>query len=245
MKQGRHFFAAAVILMGLAGCAVRDIPETELGTAGADYYLQEGYLSLRNEDYGKAIAQLTRSTVIRPDFVEAHNLLGMAYFFQKNYKEAEERFQKAISLSPTYASAHNNLGGLYFMTGKLEKAKGCLMKALSLSPDLVSANYSLGSLLLNMGDQEGGLAFLSKGIDLDPSFLDTENAFVTFSSATGSPEIYFTWARVFASKGNLEKTVDFLEKARKMGFKEWTRIDSEKEFESIRMYPEIRKFLKE
>jgi hypothetical protein len=57
-------------------------------------------------------------------------------------------------------------------------------------------------------------------------------------------ESYFADARAYASAGNIEKTVDYPEKAAKAGFAEWQRLLREKEFGRVRDDPRIRNFLK-
>lgn len=56
-------------------------------------------------------------------------------------------------------------------------------------------------------------------------------------------EAYFTYAKAYASKGDVEKTLSYLDKAREAGFTDWRRILQENEFEKVRDDPRIKKFL--
>ena len=120
-----------------------------------------------------------------------------------------------------------------------------LKKAISISPQLISPYYTLGTLLLYQNRFEEGYFYLSKGISLDPNYLDKHKSFVTnFSSpAFGSAEIYFSFAKLYASIGNIEKTLEYLKKAKKAGFRNWHRIKEDKDFEKIINNPKIKAFI--
>jgi len=235
------------LLLMFSSCAVHKDPSLPVAASSEesyDFHLTEGRLNLRQSNSGKAVDHLKKAVVIKPSSPRAHNLLGIAYFQQKDYKSAKAEYKKAIDLNPSYAQAYNNLGGVYFMLSEFDKAKALFKKALSLSSELVSTHYSLGTLLVAQGQVEEGTHFLQKGIELNPEFLEKNKAFVAnfTSSVIGTPELLFTYAKIFASIGNIEKTIEYLTKAEKAGFKEWHRIDTDKEFEEIREDSRIQDF---
>lgn len=245
----RILVATIVIFLVFFGCATHKSPPPEPVTPAAkdfNYYLTQGNLLLKEKNIEKALDQLKQAISLNPSSSKAHNLLGIAYFQQKDYKLAEEEFKKAVNFDPFYAQAHNNLGGVYFMQRKFDEAEQMYKKALSLSSELISANYSLGTLLIAVGKTEESTLYISKGIELDPNFLERNDAFITnFTSLTfSSPEIYFIYARVYASKGNVDKTVEYLKKAKRAGFSDWDRIMKEKDFEKVRDVPQIQDFLR-
>jgi tetratricopeptide (TPR) repeat protein len=208
--------------------------------------MKQGLSFLAQGEYGRAVEELRAAVEISPDSSKAHNYLGLCYFRQKAYDPAREQFEKAIALDPSFATAYNNLAGVYSVKSQFAKAEELYKKALSLSPDMISANYSLGILLLNIGQTEKGVSYLSRGIALDPDYLEKHKELVTtFSSLSfDMKETYFAYAKAYASAGNIEKTVDYLEKAREAGFAEWQRILREKEFDKVRDDPRIKNFLK-
>jgi len=232
-----------------SACAGRAVPPSSAATPGTsffDLHLKQGLSFLAQGDYGRAADELRTAVEISPDSSKAHNYLGLCYFHQKAYDPAREQFEKAVALDSSFATAYNNLAGVYSVKLQFAKAEELYKKALSLSPDMISANYSLGILFLNLGRTEEGAPYLSRGIALDPDYLDKHKELVTtFSSLSfDMKESYFAYAKAYASAGNIEKTVDYLEKARKAGFAEWQRILREKEFEKVRDDPRIRNFLK-
>ena len=224
---------------------------TRLGKAGAppavgseSFYIGQGSLAVKSKDYDRAIDSLSRALTLNPDSVEALNLLGMAWFYKKDYRTAESKFTRAIALNASFAPAYNNLGNLYVMTGRMDKAEECLKKAIGISPRLTSAYYSLGALLLQSGRTDEAMSYLSKGLDLDPAYLDTHKAFLASTGDKGSAESEFAWARVYASRGDVEKTAAHLESAKRAGFRDWKRIESDKAFDPVRDSPEVQKYIR-
>ena len=242
----RYCIFLGIVLILFSACATHK-PSAEAAPEAKnfDLALSQGDFYLKQSDYPKAIEEFKKAIILRPDSARAYNLLGMAYFLQKNYNLAEENFEKAISLDTSYAQAYNNLGNTYFVKRQFDKAKELFKKALSLVPDLISANYSLGTLLVYEGNFEEGTVYLSRGIELDPEYLEKHKTFVASISSPvfGSSEIYFTYAKLFATAGNVEKTLEYLKKAKEAGFRDWERVMEEKEFDKVRDDPRIKEFL--
>ncbi len=235
------------LLLAFSCCALRKEPAAVSPSGkGFDYYLSQGGLSLTEGNPDKAIIQLKEAVSLNPDSPKAHNLLGIAYFQKKNYASAKKEYEKALELSPSYAQAYSNLGSACFMLQELARAEEMFKKAISLSPNLVSAHYSLGTLFATLGKVEESSLYFAKGIELDPEFLEKNPAFIaTFTSDIfRNPEILFIYAKVYASAGNIEKTVLYLKRAEQAGFKDWFRIEKEKEFEKVREDERIRGFIR-
>lgn len=232
----------------LSSCAVKESAPPQTGVEGKDfgYYFRQGIDLLNHSDYAGAAEQFGKAIALNPKSARSYNLRGVAFFQLKNYRDAEEHFQKAVTLDPSYVEANNNLGSLYFSKRQYEKAQEMFLKTLSLSPDSVSALYSLGTLLLVQGKSEEGMSYLSRGIALDPEFLESHKAVVLQVSSSGpeTPVIYFTYAKAFAARGDIDRTVEFLKKAETAGFRDWERIMTEKEFEAVRENPKIKEFIR-
>jgi Flp pilus assembly protein TadD len=248
MKKGILLGIIGVFLI-LSACARHKAPSPPPAMPEAkdfNFYLKQGSWFLNHNDYGKAVIQFNKAIALKPDSARAHNLLGIAYFQQKEYKPAEEQFEKAIAINPSYAEALNNLGSVYFIRRQFDKAEEMFKKSLDLSPKLVSPYYSLGTLLIAQGKPEEALSYLSRGIDLDPEFLEKNKEFTTHFSYAGlnASEIYFNYAKLFASTGNVEKTLEYLKKASRAGFRDWNRVNQEKEFEKVRENIRIKEFLR-
>lgn len=244
----RTQFIVAILFLFLSACAVQKAPSSSAAATRARSFnlcLRQGLLFYEQGEYEKAAEQFRAAAEQNPDSPQAYNYLGLCYFKQKNYESAGEQFEKAVALDPSFASAYNNLGGICSIKLQFKKAKEMFKKALALAPNLISANYSLGMLLFNLGEREEGSLYLSKGIALDPDYLEKHSEFVAaFSSAEfDMAETFFSCATLYASTGNIEKTVEYLQKAKQAGFRAWERILKEKEFEKVRDDPRIKEFL--
>ena len=59
---------------------------------------------------GEAIAEYQEVLKVKPDYVEAHNNLGLTLAARGKVGEAIVEYQEALKIKPGYAEAHNNLG---------------------------------------------------------------------------------------------------------------------------------------
>jgi len=84
----------------------------------------------RDEDAAKSFRQ---AISLRPDWAEAHSLLGSALARAGNYKEAEAELRKAVTLKPDYAEGWNYLGQFYKDQRKDKEAQDAFNKAKQLA----------------------------------------------------------------------------------------------------------------
>jgi len=92
-------------------------------------YLNHGLL-LASEGRDEAAAQSFRKAIsLRPDWAEAHSLLGSALARAGNYREAEAELRKAVTLKPDYAEGWNYLGQFYKEQRKDKEAEDAFRKA--------------------------------------------------------------------------------------------------------------------
>jgi tetratricopeptide (TPR) repeat protein len=245
MMRNLSVSVIGLLLFSVACGLHKEAPSAAMSAKSLEYYLSEASYFLKKGEAEKAISQLNEALAQNPKSSKVHNLFGIAYFQKKDYELAKSEYQKALEIDPSYAQAYNNLGCTHFMMQELDQAAEMFRKALSLSPNLVSALFSLGTLLASQGDIEGSTLYFSKGIALDPEFLDRETALIANLSFESfkNPEIFFTFAKIFAAAGNVEKTVFYLEKAKLAGFQDWGRIEREKEFENVKNDERIKNFL--
>jgi len=96
--------------------------------AAQDYYkyglilAEEG----RNTDAVKAFRQ---AIGIKPDWAEAHSLLGSALSQAGELREAEQELRKAVQIKPDYAEGWNYLGEFLKAGGKEKEAQEAFAKA--------------------------------------------------------------------------------------------------------------------
>ena len=57
----------------------------------------------------KAMDTYNKALLLRPDYTDAHNNIGIVFQDQGKLDEAIEAYNKALSIKPDYAAAWNNL----------------------------------------------------------------------------------------------------------------------------------------
>jgi len=207
--------------------------------------IADGTYLLEQKKYDEAIGALKQATVLKPDSDKAYNFLGIAYFMKKNFAEALPCFQEALKINPASAAASCNLGNLQFEMGDVDLAVATLSKASLDFADDVALHFSLGNVLLHQGEIDEGFVHLKRVMELDPDYLERERNFSlkTSSGDLPSSEISFRYARLYAVAGNLEKTLEYLESAKKKGFVAWERIRQDDAFTLFRDDPQVKKYL--
>ena len=242
MKRKGMILIIAIALLG-SGCVTEKKPGSALEfnqhlAAATKYFQQENY-SLARQELNLALSIDSKS-------VRANNIMGLTYFKEKNYDLAETYFQKTVKIDPQYATGYLNLGAIYAMRESYPKARDYYEKAIAISPDLAAGYYSLATICFQLNDKERGFNYLKKGLELDPNYLEEHASSLSGLPMKGSAlaDLYFNFARVFASRGEIERTAEYLKKARQNGFKNWELIEESPEFAAIRDNPLIREFLK-
>jgi Flp pilus assembly protein TadD len=92
-------------------------------------YLTHG-LMLAGEGRDEDAAKSFRKAIsLRPDWAEAHSLLGSALARAGDLKEAEAELRKAVTLKPDYAEGWNYLGQFYKDQHKDKEAQEAFRKA--------------------------------------------------------------------------------------------------------------------
>jgi Flp pilus assembly protein TadD len=96
--------------------------------AAQDYY-KSGLLLAGEGREAEAAKAFRQAIGIRPDWAEAHSLLGSVLARAGNYAEAEAELRKAVSLKPDYAEGWNFLGEFLKDRGKTQEAEEAFRKA--------------------------------------------------------------------------------------------------------------------
>ena len=107
-------------------------------------------LAVKNHQEGKTdIAQKLYNQVLKidPNYVDAHNNLGIIFKALGEHQKAKSCYEKAIELNPNFAHAHNNLGVIFKDLGEYQKAKECYEKVIEIDPNYVGVHNNLNLLL--------------------------------------------------------------------------------------------------
>jgi Flp pilus assembly protein TadD len=129
---------AVIIVLGLCLAlgggvqwAAADVAQKvkEANERAARDYLKEGLLQAGEGRDAKAAEAFRRALSVKPDWAEAHSLLGSALARSGNYAEAEQELRKAVTLKPDYAEGWYYLGQFYQERGKAKEAEDAFRKA--------------------------------------------------------------------------------------------------------------------
>lgn len=155
----RQLLSLTACFLFLVGCATQSANNllTQSDTLGAKkqngpdlvkLYLQ-GKKHQENAQYSEAVSAYEAILAKDPDFVEAHNGLGVIYSVQEKFELALNHLQTAVRLAPLAAHLHNNLGYTYFLLGQNEKAIKEFEQSLHLDPDNEKAQFNLSLIQKN------------------------------------------------------------------------------------------------
>jgi Flp pilus assembly protein TadD len=95
----------------------------------AQDYLKSGLILAGEGRDAEAVRAFRQALSIRPDWAEAHSLLGSTLVRAGNYAEAETELRKAVTLKPDYAEGWNFLGEFLKERGKEQEAQEAFKKA--------------------------------------------------------------------------------------------------------------------
>ena len=109
-------------------------------------HLNRGREHFDKRSFVDAAEELEEARRLRPDDDSVLNLLGLAYFKQEKYKEADSVYRKLIELNPESYTLHFNLGLVCFKTGDLDNAEAIFLRALELKPDNQKTHFYLGNI---------------------------------------------------------------------------------------------------
>ena len=153
--------------------------------------------------YDSAEFYYKRAIEIDRNHYQAFNNLGYTYFVQKNYHNAEEKFEKALAINPYFDQARLNYetckkitdGDLTFKALELfEKAAtedSLEMKlkyyknAVKLDSDYVEAYNNMGVAFYYLGSVDSSIIYLKKSIAANPKYPEANNNLAFILSQLG------------------------------------------------------------
>ena len=135
-----------------------------------------------------------------PNYVDAHNNLGVIFQGLGENQKAKKCFEKAIEINPNFADAYNNLGVIFQGLGENQKAKSCFEKAIELNPTYAEAYYNIGIIFKGLGEIEKVKECYEKAIELNPNYTDA----------------HYNLGNIFQEVGDLQKAKECFEKAIKI-----------------------------
>ncbi len=114
-----------------------------------------------------AFTHFRRSIELYPSYGDAYGQLGLAYYRQKQYKEALENYEIALKYDPNDAKIYSNMGVIYFESRDLKKAEEVYLKATKLDPRYIDARRNLGSVYAQTKRFDQAIAQFKEGLRYD------------------------------------------------------------------------------
>lgn len=123
------------------------------------------------KSYAAAEATILQLLRLAPDNPDYHNDLGIAFWEQGKFLEAENAFRQALRLEPQHLLAIVNLGNLLLDDGKPDASRSFLEAALRMNSRNAPALLGLGRLFLDERQFEQAQAYLAQATREDPSLI--------------------------------------------------------------------------
>lgn len=181
----------------------------------------------------EAVVGYLKALALQPGDATLHNKLGICYQRIGRSDRAREQYEEAVRIDPNYATAWNNLATVHHTLGKHAKAAGLYRKAIDKKPDFVAAWRNLGGVELARGNVEQALVAYREALRLDPSALDVAPGSGVAGAGLPVAQQYFYFAKLTASGGQVAAAIDFLEKAREAGFRDFDRVRRDSDFAAV------------
>jgi tetratricopeptide (TPR) repeat protein len=116
--------------------------------------------AFRSGDTRTSAEHLQKALLIYPDFIQAHNALGLRFIQFGEYEKALAEHQAALSLDPLSALSHQDISFALLLLNRNKEAEDEARQALNLDSRLVSSRYVLGRAVIAQG------RFTSESMDM-------------------------------------------------------------------------------
>ena len=195
--------------------------------AEAHHYL--GFVCSIQNQHDLAIIQFQESLRLNPDDENAHFHLALLLCKQKKHKQALGHFEEALWINPDFVEAYVQMGTLLFQLGAFEEAFAAYKKALHLKPDNDAAKKQFNVATKTAFDYAKQLA-VQKKFDIAISIYQLVLKYRTDYSVS----INYNIACLYAQKKQVKDSLEYLEKAVQMGYKDWDFFKKDTDFDAIR-----------
>lgn len=140
----------------------------------AEEWLDSGYESYTNGDYGEAIVKFQSSIKLDGNNPETYYLMGVCQSQLQLNLQALKNYDKALSIDPNYAEVHYEKGYSLFSLNRYKEAIESFDKAIEIRPNYAEAWFNRGSVKCILGDKEGAEKDWEQAAELGASIPDLE-----------------------------------------------------------------------
>jgi len=104
--------------------------------------------ALQTGDLRASVAHLEKAVQIYPQYLLAHNALGMHCIKLGEYQKALGAFQSALAIDPLSAQTYQNLSLAFFFLHDYASSETAARRSLELAPQQIPPRYLLGRALI-------------------------------------------------------------------------------------------------
>ena len=127
--------------------------------------------------------------MLKPDYAEAHNNLGVTLQELERLDEAEASCRQAIAMKPDFSEAHYNLGITLREMGRLKESETFYLEAIALKSDYAEAHNNLGITLREMGRLDEAEVSYRRATVLKPDFAEAHYNLGNSSKVLGKLDV--------------------------------------------------------
>jgi superkiller protein 3 len=138
----------------------------------SEVWWQRGLHKFQQGDYDGARQNFAKALQEEPNFVPAHNGLGMVFYIYAEYAAAVAAFQTALSLQ-SFAYIHCNLGSALYQLGDIVGAIAAYRHACHTNPYQASAYYGLGVALFKLRRYGESITAYEQATQIQPGHADS------------------------------------------------------------------------
>ncbi|MBF0383073.1 MAG: tetratricopeptide repeat protein [Magnetococcales bacterium] len=131
------------------------------------YNLGISLLQLGRAD--EAMVAQKKAVILKPDYHEAHCIMGNILTVEGRLDEAEKHFKKALEIKPDSVIPLYNLGNSQLKQGKLDDAIKSFEKVVGLKPDYLDGYNNLGAAFHKKGLLEEAIKSYKKALTIQPN----------------------------------------------------------------------------
>ena len=189
------------------------------------------------KNYEQAIQYYDVALHRQPKNAVLHNKIGIAELQSGQLNSAEYHFNRAVKFDNKYAQAFNNIGVIAYMQKNYGRAVKYYKKALALNEASASIHSNLGTAWFAQNKLDRATAEYTRALELDPEVL-RRTTHGGVSARNSSPEdrakYSYVLAKLFARRGDIERCLECLRKAKEEGYHNLTDVYKDEEFATIR-----------
>ncbi len=167
LKRIRVCLAVACMAIFCACYTVDDA-----GQEAAQQAFRRGYDAQQRGEHQQGIDAYSEAIQLKPDYAEAYNNRGNAYYWLREYQSAMADYNQAIQLKPNFALPYLGRGLAYDGMQQYQSAIAEFNQAIQLKPDFAEAYDDRGRAYYHLGQYQSAISDYNQGLRLKPDLAE-------------------------------------------------------------------------